>query len=93
MAELEKQPITINEHSLSINIRCFVYDDLARAYVKQVRGHTGYYGCEKCNQRGVWRNRMTFSLIDAPKRTDEDIDANHQVGESPLRSLSIGMVT
>lgn len=65
--------------------------------MKNVKGHTGYHGCEKCTQQGVWKGRMTFPETDATLRTDEDfnnmIDEDHHVGPSPLKDLSIGMVT
>ena len=93
MKKIECQPVTINKYSFFIRLQCFICDAPARAFLKQVKGHTGYYGCEKCKQKGVWRQRMTFPLVNAPKRTDDDVDTNHNIGVSPLRALSFGMVT
>ncbi|KAI0217237.1 hypothetical protein LSAT2_030899, partial [Lamellibrachia satsuma] len=39
---------------LQLCIACFICDTPARAFVKQVKGHSGYHGCDKCSQRGVW---------------------------------------
>ena len=30
----------------------FACDTPARAYVKNIKGHSGYFGCEKCSQEG-----------------------------------------
>ena len=79
---------------------CFICDALARAFVKCVKGHNAYYGCDKCTQKGVWQEKVTFPETDAPLLTDVAFDemayANtHCVGEnhSPLSRLSLGMVS
>ena len=55
---------------------CFVCDAPARALIKQIKSHTGYYGCERCVQRGVYvEGRVTFPDLDAEKRTDENCSA------------------
>ena len=101
MLELEKGPVKIDvdgkKYSVNIGISCFVCDTPARAYIKQSKGHTGYYSCDKCIQKGEWHSKVTFLKTDAPLRTDHSfndmIDANHHIGDTPLKKLSIGMVT
>lgn len=84
-------------HRLTLNISCFVCDAPARAFVKQVKGHNAYYGCEKCIQKGVWLGKVTHPLVGAPVRTDDNFREmtfeEHHSGESPLKRISIGMVT
>jgi hypothetical protein len=39
--------------------------------VKNVKQYSGYYGCDKCEQEGEWRGKMTFPEINAPLTTDQ----------------------
>ena len=82
---------------LQLYISCTICDTPARAFVKQVKGHAGYHGCDKCSQKGVWLDKMTFPEVDAPVRTDADFnqhsDSRHHTGVSPLQALSLGMVS
>ena len=69
---------------LQLYISCIICDTPARAFVKQVKGHAGYHGCDKCSQKGVWLDKMTFPEVDAPVRTDADFnqhsDSRHHTG-------------
>jgi len=75
-----------------------VCDMPARTFVKNVKGHTGYHGCDKCVQEGLYiANRMTFPETTAVSRTDESFasqsDTFHHLGPSPFSSLSVGMIS
>ncbi|KAJ7983894.1 hypothetical protein DPEC_G00370020 [Dallia pectoralis] len=53
----------------------------------QVKGHSGYAGCDKCLQPGVYaHHRMTFPEVGAADRTDH-------IAVSPLLETGIGMVS
>jgi hypothetical protein len=53
------------------SISCLICDAPARAFLKQIKGHTGYNGCERCVQKGFYTDsRMTFPEIYAEKRTN-----------------------
>ncbi|CAI5682040.1 unnamed protein product [Oreochromis niloticus] len=76
----------------------FICDAPARAFLKCVKGHTGYYACERCTQKGMYVNRrLCFPEISAEQRTDETFRAmaykEHQVGVSPLNELGVGLVS
>lgn len=86
------------DRSFQVGISAFICDAPARSYLKKVKAHTGYHGCEKCTQPGIWReHKMTFPDTKSKLRTDDDFqnmtDEDHHLGPSPLRDLSIGMVT
>ena len=74
-----------------------ICDAPARAYVKCVKGHSGYYACERCTQEGAYFDKMTFPDMNESPRTDEQFlsaaDEDHQLGISPLISLGIGCVS
>ena len=38
---------------LKVSLKCFVCDTPARAFVKSIIGHGGYYACERCTIEGV----------------------------------------
>ncbi|XP_076842100.1 uncharacterized protein LOC143486137 isoform X2 [Brachyhypopomus gauderio] len=73
-------------------------DAPARAFIKGIKSHTGYAGCDKCVQSGVYMNhRMTFPETHAACRTDESFrvnaDEDHHLHQSPLLETDIGMVS
>lgn len=82
---------------VSISVQCFVCDTPARAFIKQTKGHSGYYGCDKCTQRGAWCDKVIFPDVDAPLRTDLDFrnhtNPEHHNHPSPLEILDVDMVT
>lgn len=44
--------LTINGISLSITIKGIIADAPARAFIKQIKGHSGYFACEKYTEEG-----------------------------------------
>ena len=97
MIQLKLNDLTFDGRVYTVNILNFVCDAPARAYLKQVKGHSGYSGCEKCNQRGTYDKKMLFPETDAPHRTDKSfddtVDGDHHIGPNPLRKLELGMVS
>lgn len=96
--ETDHLHIEIFQKRIKVLVSCIICDTPARAFVKKVKGHIGYYGCDKCSQRGMWiDNRMTFPEINSPLRTDvafdEMSDELHHTGLSPFRGLQIGLVS
>lgn len=92
--------ITIDDKFYPITLHAFVCDAVARAYVKCVKGHTGFYACERCTIRGHTKdNRRVFWAPDSfPARTDEEFQNGdyldtHQQGRSPLLDYDISCVS
>ena len=79
-----------------ISISSFVCDMPARCFVKQCKLYSGYEGCDKCTQTGVYDGRMTYPETDAPLRTDVTFRGRdyprHHIGDSQLETLPIDMV-
>lgn len=74
-----------------------VCDTPAPAFVKGVKSHCAYHGCDECQQTGVRiGHRMTFPDLSARRRTDEcfrqNADEEHHHEHSPLADLSIDMI-
>ncbi|XP_030764844.1 uncharacterized protein LOC115889069 [Sitophilus oryzae] len=77
----------------SIKILCFTCDAPARAFAKCIKGHNGKYGCERCNQQGLYhQGRMLFKETKAALRTNEDfknqIQQEHHHGVTPLLQIT-----
>lgn len=72
MLRLQEMGIIHDGKKFKVSVGNFICDTPARSFVKRTKGHTGYYGCDYCEQRGVWNNhRMTFPLIDAAPRSKD----------------------
>ncbi|KAL2087968.1 hypothetical protein ACEWY4_016796 [Coilia grayii] len=88
--------VTFRGKSLKVMVCSFICDAPARAFVKQIKSHNGYSGCDKCHQVGVWRNKMTYPDMNARLRSDEDFalmsDTDHHLQSSPLTGI-VQMVT
>ena len=79
LRELLNEGVTDNNKTLRVLIDGFCCDTPARSFVKCVKSHCGYFGCDRCEQRGEHvNNRMTFPNCDAPRRTNITFRAKHQ---------------
>ena len=74
-----KNGVQDGERILSVTIRCVVCDAPARALVKGTKLCSGYYGCDKCAQKGMWVGRVTYSQVDNLQlRTDHSFREQNQ---------------
>ncbi|XP_019735241.1 uncharacterized protein LOC109521683 isoform X3 [Hippocampus comes] len=85
------------QKSFFVNVVSVVCDTPARAFIRGVKSHNAYHGCDKCDQTGVRKcNRMTFPEVNARRRTDDSfrqaMDEEHHVQQSPLADVGIDMI-
>jgi hypothetical protein len=89
--------VKLLERDVIIKLDAVICDAPARAMLKCCKGHTAYSCCERCVQKGKWRNKITFTMDKAALRTDDDFrlqsDSSHHVGISPLAELPLGLVS
>lgn len=95
---LQTTGIRCNDKTYKIVLTAVICDTPARAFVKNTKGHAGYFGCDKCSQEGEYvAGRMTFPETAAELRTDHSfralINEEHHTGQSPLTKLSVDMIT
>lgn len=81
--------VFLNGKNYSIEIRSFVCDAPAMAYIKCIKLHSGYSFCGKCIEAGDYVNgRVIMRNISAPTRSDQSfrtkMDEDHHLGTSPL---------
>jgi hypothetical protein len=97
--ELQAQGVPCGNRVLRFSISAFICDAPARAFIKVIKGHSGYHACERCQDRGNYvENRVTFSHEnDHIPRTDDAFTQNsyvqHQLGFTPLLTLGYPCVT
>ncbi|XP_039503150.1 uncharacterized protein LOC120459779 [Pimephales promelas] len=97
LAEILTNGLDYRGRNIKVTVRCFVCDAPARAMIKNTKCYSGYYGCERCTQQGLWLNRVTYpETSDLELRTDASFRAQtqpeHHHGNTPLSDLPIDMV-
>lgn len=64
--------------------------------VKCVKQFSGYFGCDKCSQKGEYVGRMTYPECEAPVRDNMSFrnksNVEHHTGTSPFCRLPIDMI-
>lgn len=85
--------------TLKVEMRCITCDAPAKAMVRCVKLYSGYYGCDKCTQKGIWAGRMLYPEVDdLTLRTDQSFrecwqpEHHHAEKTSPFCILPIDMV-
>ncbi|CAI6377066.1 unnamed protein product [Macrosiphum euphorbiae] len=74
---------------LNVQIKGLIADAPARAFLKQIKSFSGYFGCEKCIEEGEYLSgSVCFPKGTAQLRTDESFvlqsNEEHHLGMSPL---------
>lgn len=77
-----------------IKIDSFVCDAPARSFIKGIKGHNAYFGCERCDIEGDYfhnANKLSFVGFSRMKRTDESfrkrICEEHHIFRSVLEDI------
>nr|XP_047127820.1 uncharacterized protein LOC124808656 [Hydra vulgaris] len=82
---------------LKVMVKAFVCNAPARAFLKCIKGHSGYDSCERYQEHGEYNKGIrllgTKSLLRDDKKFKENFYLKHQIGKSPLSDIEIRMVT
>lgn len=82
---------------ISVILKCVVYDAPAKAMVRNITQFSGYFVCDRCEQKGVCDKKITYQDTHTYKlRTDESFrtqaQEEHHHGVSPFCALPIDMI-
>jgi hypothetical protein len=56
----------------TVMLRVVIADSPMRSYLKRTKGHSGFYACDRCKQRGVKVDNITrYEEVNATRRTDD----------------------
>lgn len=67
--DLTINSININGSIKQFKIKGFICDAPAKSFICYIKGHTGFYSCTKCFQKGIYlKGRICFSKINCKKR-------------------------
>lgn len=99
IAEVEvlEKGFDLKDSFVFLQVTCFICDAPARSFVKKTKSHTGYYGCDRCIQKGVHLNRrMTFPDTAAQLRSDSEFALGkydeHQFCVPSVNRINLGLV-
>lgn len=96
---LQKNGIVHEGTQFEVKINAFICDSPARAFVKCIKGHNAYQGCERCEAEASYVSGRMVYTNHAPfeKRTDEKFKlvhyTVHQKKATPLIATGIGCVS
>ncbi|KAJ8963598.1 hypothetical protein NQ314_005497 [Rhamnusium bicolor] len=91
--KLTESGIIVNSHKYPFQIKSFICDVPAKAFITITKGHSGYFSCSKCNIEGIYyNNRVCFpNLENLRLRTDFEfrskLQEEHHLGTSILESI------
>lgn len=85
--------------TLNVRFRCITCDAPAKAMLKCIKQFSGYYGCDKCTQKGSWEGCMTYPQVhnltlrdDVSFREQHQPEHHQENAVSPFSNLIIDMV-
>ncbi|KAL2086019.1 hypothetical protein ACEWY4_017078 [Coilia grayii] len=93
LVDIQTNGVVHNGKKCCVLVDSFVCDAPARAFIKNTKSHNGYSGCDKCDQDGVWMNKMTYPETNVRLRTDRSfsdmIDEEHHLKQTlgPLTGI------
>lgn len=97
LSRLEQHGFIFKDKNIKIKICAFICDAPAKAMIKGIKLYSGYFGCDRCTQTGVWNGRITYQEIDDIElRTDinfrNQAQTEHHHRITPLTQLPIDMI-
>jgi len=104
LADFKKEVLSLIETGFTVKglhfdvcISKYILDAPARAYIKFIVGHTGYFSCERCTCEGEYDgDKVVFETYKCAPRSDESFraqtDENHHNGVSPLVDLPTNFI-
>lgn len=100
LLKLKTSGLTINGITFSVIVGKIIADAPARSFLKRIKNHNAYFGCERCYVRGEWHGRVIFPVNNDNLFYNDDSFKNriyedhHSSNDtSPLERLGVGMIS
>jgi hypothetical protein len=98
MKLLEHEGLIISGKHYIFRIRVIIADAPARAFIKSIKNHNAYFGCERCNRRGKWAKRVIYTknslgTLYSDESFRDQVYSEHHEGISILTELKIDMIS
>ena len=95
--ELLSHGLAVEDKHYSVVLKGIICDAPAKAMVKCIKQFSGYYGCDRCNQKGVWLHKVTYQEVTTLHlRTDHEFrtqaQEEHHHAISPICRLPVDMI-
>ena len=105
MEKLLNETLVVSGSSYELSIYTLICDAPARALLKEIVQHTGYYACERCTMKrtsikglivydrieeSTLRSNDTFMSMGYAGK--DEIGKSHQLAPSPIRSFNADMI-
>lgn len=95
--QIQQNGLEINGQIFTFKLNCFITDTPARAFILNIKSHSGYFGCSKCICEGDYvERRVIFLDSTCSLRTNESFrqkqQPEHHHGSSVLENLDVDMV-
>ncbi|XP_077536347.1 uncharacterized protein LOC144148704 [Haemaphysalis longicornis] len=89
--------IQVGALTIPVRLNALICDAPAKAFILNIRGHTGYYSCTKCTVKGTYKKgRVCFPDISKRLRSDasfrDQVQVWHHHGTTILEELRIDLV-
>ena len=68
---LKKNQFHFQHKHYTVNNTAFVCDGAAQQFLKSIKNHNAYYGCQRCIVHGRWEGRVVFAEINCNLRTNQ----------------------
>ena len=94
---LSNNGVLVMVQKMAFSLDKFICDAPARAFLKGIKGHCGYYGCERCVVKGEHEGRIIFLQTTCDKHNDEEFSSllymgSHQKERTILLDYGINCV-
>nr|CAI5866941.1 unnamed protein product [Callosobruchus analis] len=94
---LHSSGLVLGEKTYLLKLNCIISDAPAKAFIQNVKNHTGYFGCCKCICEGDYVERRVVFLSDnsAPRTNDSfrnRTQPEHHRGPTILETLDIDII-
>ena len=95
--KVKSDGVTYESKTYRVNLLGFSCDAPARAFLKCIVGHTGYFSCERCVVKGSWEGRVVFNSDEVSVLCTEEQFAichynKHQKRATPLIDHDISCI-